>query len=248
MSQSTPSLEQILKDAIESRITDLHTAMIGVVQSYNAQLQTADIQPVIKKKYADGTLVNLPLLANVPILFNRTGKAYLHVPLKKDDYVLLIFCERSLDVWLQQGGIVDPKDYRKHNLSDAIAIAGIFPQGKEIQGQPDKVDLVNDQSKISLSEDGKIKIGKVDGTPEENVPLGLILKQYLEDIHAQYAALIDILIAGDLCLVTSPGNPTAPNPAKTPSLVNIKSALAALKASPISDKAFLSDVLFTEKG
>jgi hypothetical protein len=62
------------------------------------------------------------------------------------------------------------------------------------------------------------------------------------------AAILDVLIAGDHLLVTSPGNPTAPNPAKALLLSNAKAALEALKASPIGDSAVLSDILFTEKG
>lgn len=248
MNQATPTLQELLKDAIEARVTDIHVALPGIVQKYDAAKQTADIQPTIKKKYADGTVINLPLISNVPVIFPRTSKAYLHIPLKKDDYVLLIFSERSLDIFLQKGGIVDPEDYRKHALSDAVAIPGLFPQGSEITGKADVVDLVNDMAQISLFEDGKTKVGKFGNTPSENVILGLVMKQYLENIHDKYAAILDILIAGDMCLVTSPGNPTAPNPAKAALLTQIKADLAALKASPISDKAFLSDIFFTEKG
>jgi hypothetical protein len=248
MIQSTPTLQELLLQAIESRVTDIHVALPAIVQKYDATKQTCEVQPCIKKKYSDNTVVNLPLITNVPVVFPRTSKAYLHIPLKKNDYVLLIFCERSLDIFMQKGGIVDPEDYRKHNLSDAVAIAGLFPQGTEIQGATDKVDLVNDLAKISLEESGITRIGKTASTPSENVVLGLVLQQYLKDLHTKIDALMDIIITGDFLLVTSPGNPTAPNPVKVVNLTQIKTDLLALKTSPISDKLFLSDVFFTEKG
>jgi hypothetical protein len=248
MKQETPTLQSLLKDAIEARVTDIHVSLPGIVQKYDAAKQMADIQPTLKKKYGDGTVTNLPLLSNVPVIFPRSGNAYLHIPLKKDDTVLLIFCERSIDTWLQKGGIVDPDDYRKHALSDAVAIPGLFPMGSEIDGQSDKVDLVNGDAILRLSEDGKSSIGKVGSTPTENAVLGLVLKQYLENIHQQYSDILDLLIGGDIFIATTLGAPTAPNPVRTPQLLAAKTALAALKTTPISDKLFLSDILFTEKG
>lgn len=248
MNQGTPTLQQVIKDAIETRVTDIHVSMPGIVKSYNATLQTAEIQPVIKKKYSDGTIINLPLLINVPVIFPRTAKSYLHFPLAKDDYVLLVFCERSLDVFLQKGGIVDPDDYRKHALSDAVAIVGLFPNGSEITNESDRVAVVNDKARVSLDASGKTYIGLKDATQTENIVLGLVMKTYLENLHTKIATLLDKLIGGDIFLVTSPGNPTAPNPARAAELVALKADFEALKTSPISDKAFLSDILFTEKG
>ncbi len=250
MNQGTPTLQQVIKDAIESRVTDIHVSMPGIVQTYNPVLQTAEIQPVIKKKYADGTIVNLPLLINVPVIFPRTSKAYLHFPLAKDDYVLLIFCERSIDVFLQKGGVVDPEDYRKHALSDAVAIAGLYPMGSEIVGETeiDKIALVNGLARVSLSEAGITSIGKKNSIQAENIVLGMVLKTYLETLHAKIASLMNMLIAGDIFLTTAPASPTAPNPPRAVQLTALLAEFEALKASPIMDKTFLSDIFFTEKG
>ena len=49
MNQATPTLQELLKDAIEARVTDIHVALPGIVQKYDAAKQTADIQPTIKK-------------------------------------------------------------------------------------------------------------------------------------------------------------------------------------------------------
>jgi hypothetical protein len=248
INQQTPTLQDLLKEAIESRVTDIHVSLPGIVQKYDAAKQVADIQPVVKKKYADGTVVNLPLLINVPVIFPRTIKSFLHLPLAKNDYVLLIFCERSLDIWLQKGGIVDPDDFRKHSLSDAVALVGFFPQKNELTVDANNVMLVNDSAKFESTPDGKTKIGKVSGNQTENIVLGLEMKTYLETLHDKIATLLDKLILGDICLVTSPGSPTAPNPVRAAEFTSLKAELAALKASPISDKKFLSDIFFTEKG
>lgn len=243
-----PTLQELIKAAIEARVTDIHVALPGIVQKYDAKKQVADVQPALKKRYADDTVTNLPLISNVPVIMPRNKDAYFHIPLKKDDYVLLIFCERSLDNFIQKGGIVDPEDFRKHHLSDAIAIPGLWPSGNDFPGEADKIDIVNKDSQIRLFEDGKIHLSKKGSTPEEPVVLGKVTKKYLEDIHTKISAILDVLIAGDFVLVTSPGNPTAPNPAKVALLTQLKADLEALKASPISDGKFISDIIFAEKG
>lgn len=248
MNNANPTLQELIKMAIEARITDVHVALPAIVQKYDPKKQVVDVQPALKKKYSDGTVTNLPLISNVPVQFPRSGMGYLHIPLKKNDYVMLVFQERSIDNFMLKGGVVDPEDFRKHHLADAVALAGFWPQGSELEGEADKVDLVNGEAMVRLLEDGKTLIGKKGNTPNEPVVLGLVLKQYLEDLHTKLGAILDTLIAGDFLLVTSPGNPTAPNPAKIATLTQLKADLEALKASPISDKAVLSDVFFTEKG
>jgi hypothetical protein len=47
-------------------------------------------------------------------------------PVAAGDIVLLCFAQTSLDNWLQLGGVVDPQDSRKFDLSDAIAIPGLL--------------------------------------------------------------------------------------------------------------------------
>jgi hypothetical protein len=248
MTTENPTLQALLKNAIESRLTDLHVALPGIVQTYDAAKQTADVQPALQKKYADGAVTNLPLISNVPVMFPRSSVGHLHFPLKRGDQVLLVFVERSVDIFRQKGGVVDPEDFRKHHLSDAIALPGFYPDSGAFAGVDGQADLVSGDAKLTLKESGEILMGGAASTPDQNVVLGKILQQYLKDVHAQLAAILDVLIAGDHVLTTSPGNPTGPNPAKALLLTNAKAALEALKASPISDSAVLSDILFTEKG
>ena len=50
------------------------------------------------------------------------------------DTVLLVFSERSIDKWAQQGGEVDPLDSRLHHLSDPVALPGLLSLNKAWQG------------------------------------------------------------------------------------------------------------------
>jgi hypothetical protein len=240
-----PTLAELLTEAIESRIALVHTALPGIIQSYDPATQLADVTPSIKKKYRTGEVKELPKLSKVPVMFARTSTSFLHFEPKKDDPCLLIFCERSLDIWRSKGGTVDPKDARKHDLSDAVAILGLRPDGDKIV--PDGTVELREGELALMFKDGKGFIAKTTSATE-NLVLGQELKTYLAAVHEQLEAILDVLIAGTHVLTTSPGNPTAPNPAEISKFAQAKADLAALKASPVDDDKLLSDIWFTEKG
>lgn len=160
---STPSLNEVISTAIETRLLDLHTALPGQIVSYNSANQSCVVQPCIKKKYEDGTVVNIPQITNVPVVFPRAGKAFISLPLKAGDYVLIIFSERSMDLFSNLGGVVDPKDPRKHHVTDAIAIPGVYPFNAPADVSSSALRIQNDQSRIDLFADGKFTIKKVGG-------------------------------------------------------------------------------------
>lgn len=112
----------IIKNAINSSLNNVHTALPGVIISYDPSSNKATIQPALNKNYVTG-VQSMPVLENVPIIF----PSFIKFPVVAGDYVLLIFCERSLDLWLSVGGQVTPTDPRKFDLSDAIAIPGLMP-------------------------------------------------------------------------------------------------------------------------
>lgn len=121
------SLQKVMTDAIEGRLTDVHTCLPGKVVKVDVTKAKVDVQPVLKRKYADESIVELPVITNVPLALYRAGEAFISLPVKVGDFVMLMFSERSLDIWLSKGGTVDPADPRKFHLSDAIAYPGVYP-------------------------------------------------------------------------------------------------------------------------
>lgn len=165
MSDSTPTLEEVLEAAIDDRLLDIYTNMPGVVESYDPAKQTISVRPSIKRTYEDGSVVERPLIQNVPVIFSRGKKSSDTFPLAKNDPVLLCFSMRSIDVWKSKGGTVDPKDFRKFNITDAFAIPGGSPKNNVIaQAHASHRRLVNDKAMIEMQESGKFKI--TNGTEE----------------------------------------------------------------------------------
>ena len=171
MANKNPALATLadnIKHGIANRIKELHTSMPGIVQSFDAELQTASIQPAVRRVFitregTDEILApsDLPILINVPVQFPRGGGFSLTFPVKKGDECLIVFAERALDSWHKFGGLQDPNAKRFHSLSDATAMVGL-------SSLPNKVpnyDPVNTQIKkddgsavISVNEDSSVSV------------------------------------------------------------------------------------------
>lgn len=104
------------------------TAMPGIVQSVDWDEMTASVQPAIQGTATDEngvvTAHNLPLLIHVPIIFPQAGGFALTLPLAAGDEVLIVWANRCIDAWWQQGGIQLPIEARMHDISDGFCIPG----------------------------------------------------------------------------------------------------------------------------
>lgn len=121
---TTPT--DIIRNSVFSVLNDVHTCLPGIVKSYNPSTNKATIQPALNKAFFSGAMP-MPILENVPLLFPGGSNFNMTFPVNSGDYVLLLFSERSIDLWLSVGGQVTPNDPRKFDLSDAIAIPGLQP-------------------------------------------------------------------------------------------------------------------------
>lgn len=155
----TPTLAQVIKDAIEARLVDLHVSLPAKVVSYDPGTQKASVQALIKRTFVSGESVELPVLTDLPVAWPRAGKAWLHLPLKAGDFVQVVFSERSLDEWKPSGTSVAPKEKRKHHLSDGWVVPGGYPFGSPMSGADDKdLLLVHDKTEFRLTSGGRFSM------------------------------------------------------------------------------------------
>jgi hypothetical protein len=143
---------------VEDVLRRVNTALPGRIDSYDPSSGKATVQPLLREKYADGDVVDLPIIPNVPVVFPRTAAASITLPVARGDGVLLLFCQRSMDTWLSSGGIANPDDIRMHSLSDAIAIPGLVPFSVGGTGDTDLV-IRRDNALFKIQGGGKIAFG-----------------------------------------------------------------------------------------
>lgn len=192
-SPRTPTLAEVIRAAMDHRLRQVHVALPGRVESYNAEEQRADVQPMIQEltpTRAGGELLeSLPVIPSVPVAFPRGGGYFLTFPIKAGDFVTLVFAERSIDTWVAgDGAEKNPDDFRTHDLSDAIAIPGFYPFGQSVGESAIDADLVMGKdggSTIHIKDNGEIHLAA------ENADQFVALAQKVLDELNQVKADLD---------------------------------------------------------
>lgn len=127
----TPTLDDVIEEAISRFVTDLHTAIPAKILDYDATTQTCTAQPLIKRASVgeDGERVVelLPPVNHAPVLCIGGNGFAMTFPLTAGDTVLLICSMLSIAKWMSvgQSDPVDPDDDEQFDLTDAIVIPGV---------------------------------------------------------------------------------------------------------------------------
>lgn len=160
LNKQTPTLIEVVNLAIESRLCELHTSLPAIVESYDSKTGLASVKPMLKKKFVnESAAVEMPIIQDVPVAFPRTQKSFVILPVAKGDIGHLQFSERSLDIWKELGGIQDPKDIRKHNLSDGVFYLGGYPSKQHVEGYvAESIHVKNESSEVVMLKDGDLKL------------------------------------------------------------------------------------------
>lgn len=123
---------QLYDNLIQKASFDIRCCIPGIIQSYNAKNNTAEIQPAIREEVVNEdnyvSYVNLPLLINVPIVFPSTKLGGVRFTLEQGDECLVVFSDLSYDKFWESGNVQNPIEVRRHDLSDGIAIPCVLSQ------------------------------------------------------------------------------------------------------------------------
>lgn len=129
MAERTPTLAQVIDDAIASRQSELLFALPGEVTSYSANTQTCSVRLLVKDaiidEYGERQAKSFANVTGVPYIFPNAEDYSITFPVSTGSPVLVLFMSRSIDKWKSLGGEVDPGDDRRYNISDAVAIPGL---------------------------------------------------------------------------------------------------------------------------
>ena len=183
-----------LLDAIQNTINhslfNINTAIPGEITKVDTAKQLVNVK-VALKRLVDGTEYEIPELEDVPLMYPRTKVNGLSYQVDPGDNVLLIFCQRNINDWKKKGAGSIPPDARKFDISDAIAIPGINPEGDaytlkegtELLG--DNI-FIGDSSKEIVLEANEIKLdASTVSIGSDSAELVDILSQTLQVLSTQ---------------------------------------------------------------
>ena len=119
------SVSEAIVPLIADALLDVHTAIPGIVKSFNALTGTVDVQPAVKRALAreDGSTAfeELPLISNVRVEWPGAGGFELRFPLAAGDVVMLVFAEVDTGQWEQTGQVSKPAWLQRHGLGSPVA-------------------------------------------------------------------------------------------------------------------------------
>jgi hypothetical protein len=117
-----PSLvEEALMASVLAQTSDWFAAMPARVVAVDGA--TIDAQPLVRRKYADGTYTDRPVVPNVPFMLPAFGQGAIELEPAVGDIVLLVCASRSTDEARANGwNAGSPMDARRFSLSDSFAI------------------------------------------------------------------------------------------------------------------------------
>jgi len=181
-----PSITELIRGALESRLADVHVSMPGIVVSYDAVTQTASIQPALRRVLFDDNEDPVeedpPILQNIPVKWPGGGGFYLHFPLAKGDTGELVFHERSNVEWRQTGALATPGDLRLHSFAYAT-----FEPGLRDDKHP-RADAPATGEGVLAVGDGVMRVGPSGGA--DFVALAAKVKAELDKIANAFSTFV----------------------------------------------------------
>ena len=154
-----PTLAEGVTFAFEQMMKGrLNTAEPGIIDSYDPETKRARVRLAIKRSFADGRpSEEKATLVDVPIIQPSTGGMMVHLPIKKDDKVMVLFSKEGLANFKQVWGSTEP------NIGQYFADAVAFPLGEH------NIEPVDPDAIVLQSADGRTSLVIKDGLFEVKV-------------------------------------------------------------------------------
>lgn len=125
------SQSEFIKQSFHELMKNVGTSIPGHILAFNPKTQTAQVQIDIKRVEIGGKQVDIPPYINVPVHIYG-GDYVIEIELKSGDEGLIIFSQRCIDTWLNNGGVANNPILRFHDMNDGLFIPGFRSQPKAI--------------------------------------------------------------------------------------------------------------------
>lgn len=147
----------VAQKLINKNLRGIRTTTIGKVLKVlaNGWLEIDPQISMIQRDPETGeeTEVSLPRLVRVPVGYYKAGGFIITLPTQPGDEGILIFSDRSLDLWKVKGEKAAPDSARLHDISDAVFMPFPTSEPGAIQFDPDKLVIGKEDGTAVLTID-----------------------------------------------------------------------------------------------
>lgn len=110
------TMDEVLREVVDAALDQTHTVIPGRVQSWNRTLETADVEPLVKRP--DGSTYSIVRSAKVVF-----PGAYWDIDAGETG--LLLFGQWDFSRWWRTGTIGDPEQLGRHSVAAATFLPGL---------------------------------------------------------------------------------------------------------------------------
>lgn len=153
-----PNIIDILKSNKLDIFATFNCHRIGIINSFDPTSQTASVQLVDKRtvniiKDNGVQYYNYSVLVNCPVYIPKAAAGGYTYPISAGDNCLVLFNDRDIDNWFNDGLVQVPNSVRMHDLSDGIVIVGLYNLNNAIADYNNSATEMNyGLTKISLTD------------------------------------------------------------------------------------------------
>lgn len=152
--QETLPLDEVIRRAIQAALLRARVMLPAKIVKVHGN-QRIDVQPTLKTRYRDGTVVDLPVIQQVPVNMPVGNGWSIKLPIAVGDAGMLIFSDRSLSAWkASNGATVDPQDSRQHDYADPVFVPGLVPFSQQTQDATTDMVLTNGKAVFRVQKAG----------------------------------------------------------------------------------------------
>lgn len=187
------NLFQTIQSHIKSFEKDLYVTIPCKVLAYDPLESTVNVQILVLKQQRDGTYLKEPILERVPIQFPCVNDCAITFPIKVGDKGILHFCHDNIEnIFIQpeeDKEFYSPRTNSKHDVNDCFFTVGLRRYDETPVKRDATFDLYFGDSRLTMSEDGKVELQLVKTDGDEENP---------QVLHTQ---TLTMLPTGDTSLV-----------------------------------------------
>jgi hypothetical protein len=153
-----PTLIETLQALKSDVFKNLYCHVPGRIKSFDVAKKTASIQLLFSTQLPDGTTINYPVLVDCPVFTPQGGGGSFQAPIASGDPCLVVFADRNIDAWFQNGSPAIPFDQlhgqpgRMHDLSDGMCFVGFNSLADALTNySTDELRMIMGPAKIAIS-------------------------------------------------------------------------------------------------
>ena len=126
------TITEAIGNGISQRLKLVNTAIPGSFLKFDPNTQLAEIQVSIERIDKDGNSSKWSPLIECPVQFPGCDFV-LEYQIDEGAEGIVIFSQRCIDAWMDQGGIAPQSRIQFHDINDAMFIPGLRSQPNKIQ-------------------------------------------------------------------------------------------------------------------